>query len=69
MERDLRSIETGGMRAPPGFCAHLGMLYAEIGNHEGAIFYLTEEKNRFPESEFFMNRLLSRYGEENDVRK
>ena len=62
LERNRQEIEAGGQFTPPGFYAHLGMLHAELGNHEMAIFYLEEEKARFPESTVFMNFLLARYG-------
>ena len=62
LERNRQEIEASGQITPPGFYAHLGMLYAELGNHEMSILYLEGEKARFPESTVFMNLLLSRYG-------
>ena len=45
---------------PPGFRAHLGMLYASVGKSAEARRQLTEEKERFPESSAYMDFLLSK---------
>ncbi|EKS66847.1 MULTISPECIES: DUF4810 domain-containing protein [Caballeronia] len=45
---------------PPGFRAHLGMLYATVGKGAEARQQLTEEKERFPESSTYMDFLLSK---------
>ena len=60
MELDLQKILTSGKRLPPGFYAHMGMLYAETGNYAGAIASFMSEKASFPESVVFMNLLLER---------
>jgi len=60
MERELQEILTSGKHVPPGFNAHLGMLYSEIGNHVGASAYFRMEKTLFPESSVFMDFLLAR---------
>jgi len=62
MEKDLNKILSKNNLVPPGFYAHLGMLYSEAGNMLRAIECFNEEKTRFPESEVFMNRLLSQTG-------
>jgi len=61
MERDLEKIEASGKTAPPGFYAHLGMLYADAGNDAKATACFTTEKVRFPEATAFMDRLLKKY--------
>ena len=53
---------SGDKPVPPGFYAHLGMLYAETGDLARAVECFNEEKTRFPESAVFMDRLLSRIG-------
>jgi hypothetical protein len=45
---------------PPGFRAHLGMLYATVGKGPEARQQLTEEKERFPESAIYMDFLLNK---------
>jgi len=61
MERDQEKIAASGRTAPPGFYAHLGMLYAETGNGAKAIACFQTEKTRFPEAAAFMDFLLNKY--------
>lgn len=51
--------ETKG-KVPPGLYAELGYAYLESGNSNEAIKYFTKEKEKWPESEQFMNSVLSR---------
>jgi hypothetical protein len=62
LQDDLLKIERAGKKAPPGYYAHLGMLYAEVGERGQAISCFMEEKARFPEAAVFMDYLLARYG-------
>ena len=62
LERDLERIEAGGKAVPPGFYAHLGLLYVEMGNDAEAIACFTMEKALFPEAAVFMDFLLANYG-------
>jgi hypothetical protein len=50
-----------GAKLPPGYHAHLGMLYASAGKDDLAIEQLQTEKTLFPESAAYMDRLLSKY--------
>ena len=61
MERDRQRIEAAGKVLPPGFYAHLGLLYVETGHDGEAIACFDTEKNRFPESATFMDFLLDKY--------
>jgi hypothetical protein len=61
MERDLEKIRAGDKTPPPGFYAHLGLLYVESGNDAKAVDCFETEKRRFPESAAFMNFLLGKY--------
>jgi hypothetical protein len=61
LQDDLIKIEGKGKKAPPGYYAHLGMLYAEVGEHGLAISCFIVEKTRFPEAAVFMDYLLERY--------
>ncbi|GHU17484.1 DUF4810 domain-containing protein [Betaproteobacteria bacterium] len=61
MERDLEKIRAGGKTPPPGFYAHMGLLYLGNGNDAKAIDCFETEKERFPESATFMNFLLDKY--------
>jgi len=58
LQNDLLKIEEKGKKAPPGYYAHLGMLYADVGDHGQAVSCFIVEKTRFPESAAFMNYLL-----------
>jgi len=60
LQDDLLKIEGKGKTPPPGYYAHLGMLYAEVGDHEQAVSCFLVEKTRFPESAVFMDYLLAR---------
>ncbi|MDR1850459.1 MAG: DUF4810 domain-containing protein [Zoogloeaceae bacterium] len=61
LERDQEKIEASGKTALPGFYAHLGMLYANVGNDAKAIACFVTEKTRFPEATPFMDFLLKKY--------
>ncbi|MDR2261524.1 MAG: DUF4810 domain-containing protein [Azoarcus sp.] len=63
LERDLQKINASGKPAPPGFFAHLGLLYMETGNDAKAAEYFETEKNRFPEAAPFMDFLLKKHDE------
>ena len=45
---------------PPGFRAHLGLLYLDAGNQDKARELWTAEKSAFPESSPYMDQLLHR---------
>jgi len=62
LEKDLQKILSKNKKVPPGLYAHIGMLQAEVGNRDRARECFNEEKNLFPESAVFMDRLLSRLG-------
>ena len=62
MERNRINIEANNNKIPPGFYAHLGLLYAEQGDLENAMLCFEKEKALFPESAVFMDYFLSRYG-------
>jgi hypothetical protein len=61
MERDINKIDASGKIAPPGFHAHLGLLYAETGHDDKAISCFEKERAHFPESVVFMDFLLNKY--------
>jgi hypothetical protein len=61
LERDLQRIEAAGRAVPPGFYAHLGLLYIEMGNDTEAIACFTMEKALFPEAAVFMDFLLGNF--------
>jgi hypothetical protein len=51
---------------PPGFYAHLGLLYGEVGRYADMQRALETEKNLFPESAPFMDFLLKKFVQKKD---
>jgi hypothetical protein len=60
LEKALQDIRGKGHTPPPGFHAHLGMLYASIGSEQQAEQELQAEKQLFPESSTYMDFLLKK---------
>ncbi len=58
LEKSLQQIRAKGKRPPPGFHAHLGMLYASVGKDQQAVDAFQAEKQSFPESSTYMDFLL-----------
>ena len=58
LERDLQKINASGNSAPPGYHAHLGMLYLSMGKDDQMVQQLRTEKALFPESAGYMDFLL-----------
>ena len=61
METDLQKIQASGFAAPPGYHAHLGLLYAERGDLDRFQQQVQLEKTQFPESQTFMDFLLRNF--------
>lgn len=61
MENDLRKIQASGKAIPPGYKAHLGLLYAKQGDLDRFAQHVQEEKKQFPESESFMDFLVRNF--------
>jgi len=59
MESDLQIARSQNKPLPPGFHAHLGYLYYQIGKGDAARQEFETEKAQFPESTVFMNRLTA----------
>ena len=59
LEQDYQEARSQNKPVPPGFHAHLGYLYYQIGRTEEARREFETEKARFPESAVFMDRLLA----------
>jgi len=67
-EEQIQALEEGaqksssrGEKLPPGYHAHLGLLYASTGQQDLAIAQLETEKTLFPESAPYMDFLLRKY--------
>lgn len=59
LEKDYQAARAANRRMPPGWHAHLGFLYYQLGKLEQAQQELRTEKAEFPESAVFMDRLLA----------
>ena len=59
LEKDYQRARAANQRMPPGWHAHLGYLYYQLGKPDQARQELLTEKAEFPESAVFMDRLLA----------
>lgn len=59
LEQDYQKARAANKPVPPGFHAHLGYLYAQIGRIDQARQAFETEKASFPESAVLMDRLLA----------
>jgi hypothetical protein len=59
LEKDYQQARADNTRMPPGWHAHLGYLYYELGKPDQARQELHTEEAEFPESKVFMDRLLA----------
>lgn len=60
LEKGLQKIQANGKTPPPGYHAHLGLLYYEVGRAAEALQQFQTEKALFPESAKYMNFLLNK---------
>lgn len=61
MEEDLQKIKASGGAVPPGYYAHLGLLYGQQGKLDQFAQQMQTEKKQYPESETFMDFLLRNF--------
>jgi hypothetical protein len=69
MEAQAEKARASNLALPPGFRAHLGMLYLNTGNADRARELWVAEKSAFPESASYMDRLLARLQGPADIAK
>ena len=60
MEKDYQEARSNNQPVHPGFHAHLGYLYYQVGKFDAAQREFETEKKKFPESSVFMDRLLAK---------
>lgn len=58
MEKNIETARSADAQLPPGFRAHLGMLYLKMGEGAKGVEQFEGEKAAFPESKPFMDFLL-----------
>ncbi len=61
LEKTRQRIQAQGKALPPGYRAHMALLYSKAGDSERTVQQLTEEKQSFPESATFMDQLLQTF--------
>lgn len=61
MADDLEKMRAGGQAIPPGYQAHMGLLYGKQGDMGRFQMHLEAEKQQFPESESFIDFLLRKF--------
>lgn len=61
METDLQKIRAANGVVPPGYHAHLGLLYVKQGNLDEFTNRLDAEKAQYPESQTFVDFLLRKF--------
>lgn len=59
LEADYQKARSQNKPVPPGFHAHLGNLYYQVGKTDQARQEFETEKTQFPESTVFMDRLIA----------
>ena len=60
LEKSLQTTRAKDGTPPPGFHAHLGMLYASVGKGQQAQQEFLAEEQSFPESSTYMDFLLKK---------
>jgi hypothetical protein len=60
LEKGLQAISASGATPPPGYHAHLGMLYAMTGKQDQMLAQFDDEKKLFPESAVYMDFLTAK---------
>jgi hypothetical protein len=59
LEQDYQQARAANKRMPPGWHAHLGYLYYQLGKIDQARQEWLTEKAEFPESAVFVDRMLA----------
>jgi len=60
LEADLQKIRATGKTPPPGYHAHLGLLYSQAGKNDQVVEQFRTEKELFPEATLYMDFLLKK---------
>jgi hypothetical protein len=60
LEEDFQKIRATGKNPPPGYHAHLGLLYSQIGKNDQVVQQFQTEKDLYPESKAYMDFLLKK---------
>ena len=69
LEEQAQKAQGAGEALPPGFRAHLGMLKLQTGNSDRALELWKAEKEVFPESTPYMDRLINNMNKKSEKPK
>lgn len=61
LEAGLEKARAEGKTVPPGYNAHLGILYAQNQHADQMLKYFNAEKAMYPESEKYMDFLMRKF--------
>lgn len=62
MDEQAQKARAAGLPLPPGFHAHLALVYIKLGRDDDARRELEAERTQFPESAAYVDSLLKRFG-------
>jgi hypothetical protein len=60
MDEQAEKAKAAGLPLPPGFHAHLGLIYLKLGRQDDARRAWQTERERFPESAVYIDSLMKR---------
>lgn len=60
LNEDIQKTHDNGQRVPPGIHAHLGYMYSIIGNTGASLGEFETEKQLYPESSVFIDRIIGK---------
>ena len=66
LEAGLEKASASGRPVPPGYNAHIGILYAQTEHTDKMLNYFTAEKTLYPESAAYMDFLMRKYQQPKD---
>ena len=68
LEKGVEEAASENLALPPGYRAHMGMLYGQVGNYDKMMAAFEAEKSNFPESATFMDFLLKNKNQKQQAR-
>ncbi len=66
LEEDIEVARSKNKPLPPGFFAHMGYQYLQMGRTDDAKVSFESEKQQFPESAVLMDRFLKKFSSKKD---
>lgn len=59
MEKHAQIVQDAGKSLPPGYMAHLAVIYGQVGRDADQMLALQKERDNFPESGKYIDNLLN----------